>query len=53
MAMESDKTAAQAGEVPENESVMTTTKYLKYEIIQWWSLIGNKDIGVKCILHTI
>ena len=33
MAMESDKAAAQAGEVPENESVdMTTTKYLKYLI---------------------
>ena len=30
MAMESDKAAAQAGEVPENESVETTSKYLKY-----------------------
>ena len=60
--MKSDPAAAQAGEVPENESVdMTSSKYLKYiHVVTMASYkssngalyLGNKDIDVKFILHT-
>ena len=48
MAMESDKAAAQAGEVPEILNTFMTS----YKSFNGGLYLGNKDIDVKCTLHT-